>query len=305
MKSYSVILTTYNSAAHLRTTLDSILQQEGRDSLFKLELIIIDDHSTDDTKRILEEYELSFHRLAENSGGPNKGRNIGLREAAGDYICIADHDDVWHKERLMKVMPHLEHVPIVTSGYTVISKEKPVADVRICKSAEPGSNHIRFSKNETFLRKLSKSKSGQQAYLGSIAFRSELKTILFEETFGMVDYDWILRMFHQRDSIDICESLFARRVDGDNLSLDENYRMKDFEYSLGAIEQYRDDYENEVRLSRKRIYGSLARYYYLMDKMSVARKLFMKSEFGLKTLLYFITTFGGASYVRKRFKVFG
>ena len=64
-------------------------------------------------------------------------------------------------------------------------------EIRIDKA-----DFIFFEENETFLNKLKKSLTGQNTYLGSIIYHSELKGVLFEENFGVVDFDWVLRLFH-------------------------------------------------------------------------------------------------------------
>ena len=121
----------------------------------------------------------------------------------------------------------------------------------------------------------------------------------------MVDYDWLLRLFYQQASIEVCDSLYNRYVDGSNLSLNENYRLTDHKHSLATIESYANEFPKESNIGIMRTHGSLARYYYVMDKMGEARKYFKKSEMNLKTFLYYLTTFGGASYVKKKFNVFG
>ena len=128
---------------------------------------------------------------------------------------------------------------------------------------------------------------------------------MFEEEYGAVDFDWVLRLFHKKDSIEVCESLYNRFVDENNLSMNEDYRKKDYDYSLKSIQAYRSEYKKEVRFSGKKINGSMARYYYQIDNMKMARKYFLRSNVTLKTILYFLTTFAGASLVRKKFNVFG
>ena len=58
-------------------------------------------------------------------------------------------------------------------------------------------------------------------------------------------------------------------------------------------------------LSKKKINGALARYYYLIGNMYLARKYFLKSTIEIKTILYVITTFVGSKLVRKYFNIFG
>ncbi len=304
MKKISVILTSYNGEKTIEKTIQSILGQEGNGVEFSIELIVIDDCSTDDTLSLLIKYEKDCILLKneKNSGGPNKGRNFGLMIATGDYICIADQDDLWKKDKIQSVLPYLDLAPIITSGYEVIDENTKKVITRMRAST---SSYILYSQNETFLKKLTKSLDGQNAYMGSFIYSSKLKDIYFEENFGMVDFDWLLRLFHQQTSLEVCKVLYERTLNGANLSLNETYRKFDFYYSLLTLENYETSYPYETTLAYKKVYGSRARYYYLMGNMKKARYYFVRSQKNIKTLLYFITSFYGSQYVKKRFNVFG
>lgn len=93
---------TYNSEAHIREQLDSIIYQ----SYPVYELIVQDDHSTDRTVEIIQEYafQYSFIKLFVNEEtlGYNQNYLSALLRAKGDVIALADQDDIWHKEKLMK-----------------------------------------------------------------------------------------------------------------------------------------------------------------------------------------------------------
>ena len=301
-KTVSVIVATYNSENSIERLLNSILNQRGIGKDFEIELIVVDDCSTDNTTGLIKKHDAILLSTTNNSGGPNTGRNIGLRKASGDYICIADHDDKWKENRIISQLPYLQKVPIVTSGHTVIDTHKN-------KTLERGnsseSGFLYFEKNKTFLKLLTKTLIGQNTYLGSIIFRAELKNILFEENFGMIDFDWVLRLFHKSDSIEVCQSLYHRHVDESNLSLNENYRIKDFYFSLMFIERYISLYPNEVKIAYKRIHGSRARYYYLTNNMKMARFYFLRSQWNLKALVYYLTSFWGSKYVLKKYHIFG
>ena len=302
MKKVSVILTTYNSEKYIQRIIDSIQHQKGVGKSFDLELLVVDDCSTDDTIGFLKRNNLPYLSTDHNSGGPNKGRNTGLKVASGDYICIADHDDEWKEDKIIRLLPYLEKVPIVTSGYTLINSSTGKITDRINQTA---SSSVFYDKNLTFLNKLRKSLDGQNTYLGSIIYSRSLKDILFEENFGMVDFDWILRLFNSNPSIEVCASLYNRYVDGRNLSLNEAYRKKDFNHSLSFIQQYKALYPKEVRISERKINGSMARYYYVMNNMKQARFFFLRSGFSLKTIAYYLTTYAGSKLVKKKFNVFG
>lgn len=304
MKKVSVILTTYNSENQLQEVIDSINNQEGKGELFEIELLVVDDCSTDNTKPILINNGIDFQVTKENTGGPNHGRNLALKQCTGEYICIADHDDVWLSNKIKALLSVSHLAPIVTSGYILsdISSSKEV--IRVSKSIDE-KGHLEYKKNATFLSKLTKSKTGQQTYLGSILFPSSLKHILFEEEFGMIDFDWVLKLFHNQKSVEVCSALYLRKVEGNNLSLNEQYRINDYHYSLKTISAYKSEYSASVKCSEKRINGSMGRYYYLVGNMKLARQYLLKSIIELKTILYLITTFVGSKVVRRYFKIFG
>lgn len=302
MKKISVILTTYNSEKDIDKTVQSILNQDGVNEEFSIELIVIDDCSTDETYSVLESLNCILMKNEKNSGGPNKGRNKGLEIATGDFICIADQDDIWKSDKIKSLLKYSEMAAIISSGYELIDKRANRTVQRVCDSKD---DYIFYDKNETFIQNLKKSTKKQNAYLGSILYDSSLKDIRFEEEYGAVDYDWILRLFHQQTSIEICKMLYTRIVDGNNLSLNEGYRMKDYTYSLKFFETYRQAYPTEVKLGIERLNGSIARYYYLMGNMKQARHYFKKSKLEIKTLLYYLTSYCGSGFVKKYFQVFG
>ena len=268
------------------------------------EIVVVNDCSTDGTVGVLKSNNISYLSTSKNSGGPNTGRNIALKASTGDYLCIVDHDDAWDKNKVASQIKYLEKVPIVTCGFTLIDSEKNKTISRVSKQKDQEEYNY-YPENATFITKLVKSYKGQNTYIGGIMYRSELKDVLFEEEYGAVDFDWVLRLFHERDSIEVCESLYNRFVDENNLSMNEDYRKKDYDCSLKSIQKYKADYQKEVNFSAKKINGSMARYYYQVDDMKLARKYFLKSNLTLKTILYFLTTFAGASFVRKKFNVFG
>ena len=89
----SVIIPVYNVELYLRECLDSIVNQ----TLKEIEIICIDDCSTDNSYSILEEYskkDVRFRILKNISNiGSGPTRNIGIREAKGQYISFIDSDD--------------------------------------------------------------------------------------------------------------------------------------------------------------------------------------------------------------------
>ena len=297
----TVILTTYNSGKRLQRTLDSIFGQNGNGITFDLELIVVDDCSTDHTREILRRNGIEFYSTDRNSGGPNRGRNIGLEHATGDYICLIDHDDTWESDKLISQLKVARFYPIVSTAYTVM-------DTYAGQSAVVGtaSNEVTiYSKNQAFLQRLIKSKSGQRACLSTLMLHGSLRHVRFEEHYGMVDYDWYLRLLEGHSSAELSRPLMTRYVNRENLSLNKDYRKKDYLFTMACLEQYEKSYPREVALARKRLNGSIARYFYLTGEMQAARMYFKKSYWDVKTAMYYFTSYYGNELVKKHFRVFG
>lgn len=302
MYKVSVILTTFNAESTIQRALDSLFAQAGLNQLFSLELLIIDDCSTDRTLGILSSNKIPYWSTPQNSGGPNQGRNIGLRMATGDYICIMDHDDEWHPSKIEIQLKAAEYAPIVSCGY--MEKSQYSGTRIIASKTDHEDGFIEYPENSAFLTIMTRDKRGQKLYIGSLFFHHSLKSILFEEHFGKIDFDWLLKLTHQQKTIEVADPLYTRHVEGQNLSLNLTYRIQDFYYNLLSLESYKAQYPKECKTAYLKLHGSRARYHYLMGEMTEARFFFLRAEFSLKTLFYYLTTFGGHKWVKKRFKVF-
>ena len=92
MSLVSVIIPTYNRSALLKQAIESVLAVRHND--IELEVLIIDDGSTDDTAEMVKDYPVVY--LRQRGGlGPSGARNIGLDAARGEFIAFLDDDDVW------------------------------------------------------------------------------------------------------------------------------------------------------------------------------------------------------------------
>ena len=94
----SVIIPTHNAAAFVGQAITAALASQG----VQLEVIVIDDESTDDTWRVLEEFGSAIRRVRQTKGGPYKARNLGARMAHGRWLAFLDADDDWAPEKLAK-----------------------------------------------------------------------------------------------------------------------------------------------------------------------------------------------------------
>ena len=100
----SVIVTTYNGAQYLEQQLLSITGQTYRN----LEIIICDDHSTDRSAEIIKKISSTDSRVFANYNqkniGVNKNFEQGFLQASGEFIAIADQDDIWLPEKIEEQM---------------------------------------------------------------------------------------------------------------------------------------------------------------------------------------------------------
>lgn len=97
----SIIVPVYNASSYLRECLDSILAS----TLSPIEIIAVDDGSTDASPDILEEYASRITVIHQPNYGPSKARNTGLDAACGEYIGFVDSDD-WIEPKMYETMYH-------------------------------------------------------------------------------------------------------------------------------------------------------------------------------------------------------
>jgi glycosyltransferase involved in cell wall biosynthesis len=88
---FSVIIPAYNRAGLIGRTLQSVLSQQHTD----LEVIVVDDGSTDGTPDVVRSFGSRVQLLHQENKGPGAARNKGLAAAIGQYAAFLDSDDVW------------------------------------------------------------------------------------------------------------------------------------------------------------------------------------------------------------------
>ena len=110
MPQVSVVISTYNSAQFLPTTVESVLAQTFKD----YELIVVDDGSTDNTQQVLEPYQGRLKYIYQENKKYSRARNTGIRAASGQYVALLDSDDVWYPEKLAEQVAILEQHAEVT-----------------------------------------------------------------------------------------------------------------------------------------------------------------------------------------------
>ena len=130
-KRISVAMTTYNGAAFLKEQMDSIYSQLSAED----EIVVSDDGSTDDTLQILKSYQngqVSVRILEGPKAGIKKNVENALKHCSGEYIFLADQDDIWFPDKVNRVLECFadEKINLVIHDAVVFSEDtkKPVMD---------------------------------------------------------------------------------------------------------------------------------------------------------------------------------
>jgi glycosyltransferase involved in cell wall biosynthesis len=108
----SVIIPVYNGDQYLDDTLQSILSQ----NYAPVEIIVVDDGSTDKTADLVRAYD-TIHYIYQHNQGPSSARNTGIAASQGEFVAFLDADDMWVPEKLSLQVGYLIQHPDVGFVY--------------------------------------------------------------------------------------------------------------------------------------------------------------------------------------------
>ncbi len=101
----SVLINNRNYGRFLGAAIDSVLAQDGAEDL---ELIVVDDGSTDDSRAVIESYGSAVRGVYQEQSGQTAAVNRGFAESRGELVFLLDADDVWRPGKLARIMPLFE-----------------------------------------------------------------------------------------------------------------------------------------------------------------------------------------------------
>ncbi|WGV24079.1 glycosyltransferase family 2 protein [Halotia branconii] len=112
----------YNYGRYLAQAIESCLNQQPGD--YDLEVLVIDDGSTDETFEVCLNYQDRIRVLRSENQGFGASLNRGIIEASGDYVCLLDADDYFALNKLVTILPYLQQ------GYLYIEHLKQYVDIK-------------------------------------------------------------------------------------------------------------------------------------------------------------------------------
>jgi glycosyltransferase involved in cell wall biosynthesis len=165
-RSVSVVIPTYNRAALLGRAVESALAQ----TMAPLEILIVDDGSTDETRAVCAQWSAPVRYIATPNGGVAKARNVGIAEARGEWVALLDSDDEWEPDKLAAQCAALDAAPearwCITGSTLIDGNGQPRAGRQGFEAAFPVFSEVKDSAAEYFGRALRQ--IGPDAYTGDL-----------------------------------------------------------------------------------------------------------------------------------------
>jgi len=190
---------------------------------------VIDDGSTDDTKDVIQGFRDTRleYICSENWGGPARPRNIGIKNARGDYIAFCDADDYWMPEKLEKQIPHFKSPDVIGVGSDILRVE----DVLMRRKRRPLSQDALYDFNALLLKR--------RAPLSSLVVRNEGFMFDENEDFKFAeDFEFQLQLtsLTNKKIKVLAEVLTCYRVHAGNASQKAWVEQS----SIGVLEKYKN-----------------------------------------------------------------
>lgn len=225
MNLVSVVIPAYNRENTIAESVKSVLNQ----TFTNIEVIVVDDHSTDKTWNILNTIKDNRLRavLLEENHGACYARNKGVELACGDFIAFQDSDDVWYPEKLEKQLEAME-------------REK--ADICFCRAKRVALNgltdllpQIDESRHVSKQELQNRSLVSTQMMIGKAqCFKSNQFDVDMPR---LQDYDLVIRLAEQYNFYYISEPLVEIRLQSNSISMDPRKKVI---ASTMILEKYSD-----------------------------------------------------------------
>lgn len=254
----SVVIATYNRANYLAETIDSVLSQ----SFQKFELIVVDDGSTDETRRVVAPYGSRVRYFYQENRGPSAARNLGARNASAGWVSIQDSDDLCLPNHLETLYGYANKHP--ESGMVFANGSYLGGPAHDRETIIPAAKSRRLAEQGVRLEDLfDKSIVRLQAALISKRCYDDVGG--HDESLRIsMDLDLTFRLISRYPVAYIDEVVFSYRRHSGNISGNQELRLLE---NIRVIEKLLDQNgEAEESLGKRRVAARLAYRYYRLAK---------------------------------------
>ncbi len=221
MSKISVIIPVYNGEEYIKRCIDSIINQ----TYDNIQIIVINDGSTDNTKSILEDYS-NIVLINKENEGVSKARNTGLSLATGDYVYFCDADDYLEKNAFEVLVKEYDNNDLLRFGHYVVNgeekKEKKNNDDILA------SVDLSFDDNKQMIEYLISNKTEGHLwnYLLKLSVIKDNNLLFDENLFYQEDVIFLLEYFLKVKKIKIISNPFY------NYYVNENSVTKNLDSSI-------------------------------------------------------------------------
>ena len=273
----SVVIPTYNHGDFLYHAIQSVLDQEYEN----IEILVVDNFSHDNTKEIVFNFNddrIKFLQI-HNNGIIARSRNVGIKEAKGNWIAFLDSDDVWYPTKINSILKFLE-----SGQYDVVSTDEVMTyiDNRNKKILRYGPYVNNFYKNLlTYGNRLSTSATVVSKYFLN---KNKLFFNESESCISVEDYDlWMMLAYHN------ARFKFIKKIEGEylihgaNISQNRDLHMSNLKSLLYNhvynIQNFTKDKDKLWKKINSRLLLSHAIFSLKSNKIHLSLILLLKSFF--------------------------
>jgi glycosyltransferase involved in cell wall biosynthesis len=281
MPAISVVIPVHNGERFISETLQSALCQSFQD----FEIIIIDDGSTDGSRKIIERFRGPIAYHYQSNRGVAAARNTGLSLAKGPWVAFLDSDDIWYANKLAVQMKYAERYPEVSFFYSDIDVIDEAGDITqrslLTTESRRTRKNPRRTRRPTFVSVVFNDRPFP--YPSTVFARTEmlLRAGGFNPRFGNnyhEDFEFFARVAHGSEARFIPESLIKYRTHPP--PRDKSIRHQNWFILLQTLsELWRDDSEKHALLQRQyaKHYARLTRERLLAGDLRTAHKYFRQA----------------------------
>ncbi len=198
----TVLIPVYNQAQYLHESIDSVLRQTWTD----LELLVVNDGSTDRTPAVMAEFGSRIRALHKANGGTASALNLGIRNARGKWLAWLSADDIWEPTKIALQLGKAQHEPTAALVYT---------DFKIVDGAGKELDRFVAPAPRTRIARLIKLIRENYINGSTVIVRKDVfdKVGLFDETNRhSQDFDLWLRIATRYDIVHVPEPLVRYRI---------------------------------------------------------------------------------------------
>lgn len=261
---FSIIIPCYNIEKYISKTLESVFNQTFKD----FEIILINDGSNDKTGEILDSYSNKDNRIRvihKENEGVSEARNIGIRNATGEYIYFLDGDDLIENtllERANEVFKN-NKIEIFSFGFNMVYED---GKIKRRYSEEEYNNQIINSKE--FLSLFFNKKVGQ--HICSFIVKKDIIENKIFFTKGLErgeDLEFQIKMLLENVNLFYDKTPFFKYVSREGSVVQSKVKLNIFKF-LEVLEKFRKEIKDE-KLKKDLEYFFITYYFYIVKEMAI------------------------------------